>query len=59
MDRGYGTDVAEAKRGFAKRLASEIDFRGTVDVLRHGVTDFGIAFDMAFFKPAHNLTPAL
>jgi len=59
VDRGYGTDVAEAKRGFAKRLASEIDLRGTVDVLRHGVTDFGIAFDMAFFKPAHNLTPAL
>ena len=55
--RGYGGVIEEAKRGFSKRLAAEIDVRGTVDVLRHGVSDFGVAFEMAFFKPAHNLTP--
>ena len=57
--RGYGGDVAAAQRGFARRLASEIDSRGTVDVLRHGVADFGVTLQLAFFRPAHNLTPEL
>ena len=57
--RGYGGNVEEAKRGFAKRLASEIDHRGTVDVLRHAVTDYGVSINLAYFKPAHGLTPAL
>jgi len=57
--RGYGGDVGAAQRGFARRLASEIDSRGTVDVLRHGVADFGVTIQLAFFRPAHNLTPEL
>jgi type I restriction enzyme R subunit len=32
LARGYGNDADAAQRGFAKRLASEIDARGTVDV---------------------------
>ena len=55
----YGNDPAAAQRGFAKRLASELDHRGTVDVLRHGVIDLSITFNLAYFKPAHGLTPAL
>ncbi len=58
LDR-YGQDPDAAQRGFAKRLASEIDGRGTLDVLRHGVVDLGVTIRMAFFKPAHNLTPQL
>jgi type I restriction enzyme R subunit len=57
--RGYGGDDVAAKKGFAKRLASEIDARGTVDVLRHDVSDYGVAIQLAFFKPAHGLTPEL
>lgn len=38
----YPNDPDAAQRGFAKRLASEIDHRGTVDVLRHGVVDLGV-----------------
>ena len=57
--RGYGGDVTEAKKGFAKRLASELDSRGTVDVLRHDVTDYGVTIKLAFFRPAHALTPDL
>jgi type I restriction enzyme R subunit len=57
--RGYGGDPTAARTAFAKRLASEIDERGTVDVLRHGVTDFGVTFHLAYFKPAHSLTPEL
>ncbi|NDE75549.1 MAG: DUF5069 domain-containing protein, partial [Proteobacteria bacterium] len=59
LARGYGNDADAAQKGFAKRLASEIDSRGTVDVLRHGVIDYGITIQLAFFKPAHGLTPDL
>jgi type I restriction enzyme, R subunit len=55
----YGNDAENAQRGFAKRIAAEIDKRGTVDVLRHGVVDLGVTIKLAFFKPAHGLTPEL
>ncbi|MDP9410078.1 MAG: hypothetical protein M3P70_06160, partial [Actinomycetota bacterium] len=32
---------AKARERFADRLARELDARGTVDVLRHGVVDLG------------------
>ena len=57
--RGYGGDAAAARVGFAKRLAAAIDDRGTVDVLRHGVDDYGVAFHLAYFRPAHTLTSEL
>jgi type I restriction enzyme R subunit len=57
--RGYGGDADAAQTGFAKRLASELTLRGTVDVLRHGVTDLGVSIQLAYFKPAHGLTPDL
>ncbi len=50
---------ARAETKFVKRLAAEIDKRGTVDVLRHGVIDHGVKIRLAFFKPAHGLTPEL
>jgi type I restriction enzyme R subunit len=55
----YGNDAAAAQRGFAKRLASELDARGTVEVLRQGVVDLGVTIRLAFFAPAHGLTPEL
>jgi type I restriction enzyme R subunit len=57
--RGYGGDDGAAKKGFAKRLAAELDSRGTVDVLRHDVADYGVTIKLAFFRPAHGLTPDL
>lgn len=55
----YGNNTDAAQRGFSKRLATELDNRGTVDVLRHGVVDLGVTIKLAFFKPAHSLTPEL
>ncbi len=52
-----GADQAQAK--FAKRLAAELDSRGTIDVLRRGVEDTGVKIRLAFFKPGHALTPNL
>jgi len=48
-----------ARANFLKRLAVELDERGTVDVLRHGVKDLGVEIRIAYFKPAHGLTPEL
>ena len=55
----YGNDPNAAQRGFAKRLAAELDARGTVEVLRQGVVDLGVTIRLAFFQPAHGLTPEL
>ena len=41
MSRSTAAIRTGAQRGFADRLAKEIDERGTVDVLRHGVVDHG------------------
>lgn len=50
---------SKAELVLAKRVASECDKRGTVDVLRHGVREGNLEFRVAFFKPAHGLTEAL
>ena len=58
LARLHGGD-AKARGRFADRLAKELDARGTVDVLRHGVVDLGVTIRLAFFRPAHSLTPQL
>ena len=70
LDATQGEDVAQlvtryggvresAEAGLLRRVAAEIDDRGTLGVLRHGVTDLGVSLRLAFFKPAHGLTPEL
>ncbi len=51
--------VDSAKAQVVDRLAKQLDERGTVDVLRHGINDHGIEVRLAYFKPAHGLTPEL
>ena len=57
--RAYGNDISNAKTGLAARLADELDARGAIDVLRNGITDSWFEFRLAYFKPAHGLTPEL
>jgi type I restriction enzyme R subunit len=57
--RRRGGEPDGAQRKFVERLAAELDRRGTVDVLRHGVVDQGITMRLAYFRPAHGLTPEL
>jgi type I restriction enzyme R subunit len=40
-----------------QRLYKEMDLRGCLDVLRNGFVDYGVRFQMAFFKPASGLNP--
>ncbi len=51
----YYKDETESK--FIQRLFKELDLRGTLDVLRHGITDSGCKFKLAYFKPDSNLNP--
>ncbi|MBC7084649.1 MAG: type I restriction endonuclease subunit R, partial [Firmicutes bacterium] len=46
---------AEVKERFLKRLASEIERRGALDVLRNGIKDSGCKFRLAYFRPASGL----
>lgn len=39
------------------RLIKEIDHRGVLDVIRKGFTDYGVKFQMAYFKPESALNP--
>ena len=39
------------------RLCKEMDLRGSLDVFRKGFVDYGVRFQMAFFKPASGLNP--
>lgn len=48
---------ADTDTKFIQRLFKELDLRGTLDVLRHGFTDSGIKFRLAYFRPNHSLNP--
>jgi type I restriction enzyme R subunit len=57
--RRNGGDPDVAQRRFVERLAKQLDERGTIDVLRHGVEDLGVHLDLAYFRPASGLNPDL
>ncbi len=54
-----GGDPDLAQRRFVERLARQVDERGTIDVLRHGVEDLGVHIRLAYFRPASGLNPDL
>jgi len=57
VERRGGVELAQ--REFRKLVAKRIDESGTLHVLRRGVTDLGVDFRLAYFKPEHGLTPEL
>lgn len=54
----HGSD-AKARVKFGKRVAQELTARGVIAVLRSDVKDLGVAVKLAYFAPAHDLTPDL
>lgn len=50
----HGADV---EKKFLYRLNQELDIRGMLDCLRHGITDYGKKFNLAYFKPVSKLNP--
>lgn len=53
--KSYYKDETEVR--FIQRLFKELDLRGMLDVIRHGITDSGIKFKLAYFKPDSGLNP--
>lgn len=45
----------EAEKKVLLRLVKEIDLRGVLDVIRKGFTDYGVKFQIAYFKPETTL----
>jgi type I restriction enzyme, R subunit len=52
LEQHHGTGVREQ---FLRRLTSEIERRGALDVLRNGIKDSGCKFRLAYFRPASGL----
>ena len=50
IQESYGVAKDDAESKFLQRLFKELDLRGMLDVIRHGITDSGIKFKLAFFK---------
>lgn len=54
LEAVHGESVVEK---FIERLCKELDTNGTLHVLRKGITDHGVKFSLAFFKPESGLNP--
>ena len=53
--QSYYRDETESK--FIQRLFKELDLRGMLDVIRHGIIDSGVKFKLAYFMPDSKLNP--
>ena len=54
LELQYGSET-ESK--LTKRISSEIESRGVIDVLRKGVKDRGCTFQLVYFQPKSGLNP--
>ena len=50
--KNHGEDSGE---GFLNRLRDELNKRGMIDVLRHGIVDLGITVQLCYFKPGSGM----
>src|SRR5215467_5662226 len=57
--KAHGGSEDRARQRFAQRLAQQIDERGTVDVLRHGIRDQNVEIRLSYRKPAFGVAPEL
>ncbi len=57
--KAHGGDEELAYQKFTQRLAQQLDERGTVDVLRHGIRDQNVEFRLSYRKPAFGVAPKM
>ena len=57
--KAHGGDEALSRQRFVQRLAQQLDERGTVDVLRHGVRDQNVEIRLSYRRPAYGVAPEL
>ncbi|MGH2699318.1 MAG: hypothetical protein ACRDJL_08985, partial [Actinomycetota bacterium] len=56
LSKHHGTEVKER---FLQRLSAEVTKRGVLDVLRKGIKDMGVGFELAYLRPSSGLNPDL
>jgi type I restriction enzyme R subunit len=56
LKQQHGESVSDM---FLKRLKEEIEKRGTIDVLRRGIKDYGVSFDLFYPEPESSLNERL
>lgn len=54
LEQQYGSATPEK---LCYRLSREVQKRGTLDVLRKGIKDRGVKFQLAYFKPSSGMNP--
>jgi type I restriction enzyme R subunit len=54
-----GADDSVARQSLLKRVATQIDKRGTVEVLRKGVTERGVTVKLCYFEPGLKADPTV
>lgn len=54
LTKVHGAEIATK---LLQRLTKEMDLRGSLDVLRNGITDYGVKFRLAYFQPESGLNP--
>lgn len=57
--KAHGGEEELTRHRFLQRLAQQIDERGTVDVIRHGVRDQNVEIRLSYRKPAYGVAPEL
>ncbi len=57
--KAHGGEEELARQRFARRLAQQIDERGTIDIIRHGVRDQNVEIRLSYRKPAFGIAPEL
>jgi type I restriction enzyme R subunit len=53
-EKAHGSQAATK---LLQRLQKELELRGPLDVLRNGITDYGVKYHLAYFQPETNLNP--
>ena len=57
--KAHSGDEDRARQRFLQRLGQQIDDRGTIDVIRHGVRDQNVEIRLSYRKPAFGVAPEL
>ena len=57
--QAHGGDEGHASQRFLQRLAQQIDERGSVDVIRHGVRDQNVEIRLSYRRPAFGVAQEL
>jgi type I restriction enzyme R subunit len=56
LEKYHGDEI---RNKLTARIYKELDLRGMLDVLRNGIVDYGVRFNICYFKPENSKNPDL